>query len=56
VAHVFHRQSDLELNYAEGPAKAPGDSMSMKQHPLPDQIAADRYPLADDSLSVVWFR
>jgi hypothetical protein len=28
---------------AQGPAKATGDSGSMEQHPLPDQIAADRY-------------
>ena len=28
---------------AEGPAKATGDSGSMEQHPLPDQIEADRY-------------
>ena len=28
---------------AEGPSKASGDSGSMEQHPLPDQIAADRY-------------
>ena len=28
---------------AAGPAKASGDSGSMEQHPLPDQIAADKY-------------
>ena len=28
---------------AQEPAKASGDSGSMEQHPLPDQIAADRY-------------
>jgi hypothetical protein len=28
---------------AERPAEAHGDSGGMKQHPLPDQIAADRY-------------
>lgn len=28
---------------AAGPKKAAGDSGSMEQHPLPDQIAADRY-------------
>lgn len=28
---------------ATGPAKASGDSGSVEQHPLPDQIAADRY-------------
>ncbi|MCG3178321.1 MAG: hypothetical protein BIFFINMI_00647 [Phycisphaerae bacterium] len=28
---------------ASGPAKASGDSGSMEQHKLPDQIAADKY-------------
>ena len=28
---------------AEGPAKASGDSGSVEQHPLPDQIAADKH-------------
>lgn len=28
---------------ADGPAKVSGDSGSMEQHKLPDQIAADRY-------------
>ena len=28
---------------AEGPAKATGDSGSIEQHKLPDQISADRY-------------
>jgi hypothetical protein len=28
---------------AQGPAKASGDSGSMEQHKLPDQIAADKY-------------
>jgi len=28
---------------AQGPAKAAGDSGSMEQHKLSDQIAADRY-------------
>jgi hypothetical protein len=28
---------------AQGPAKASGDSGSMEQHSLPDQIEADRY-------------
>lgn len=28
---------------AQGPKKAQGDSGSVEQHPLPDQIAADRY-------------
>jgi len=37
---------DLETTIrdnAQGPAKASGDAYSMEQHPLPDQIAADRY-------------
>lgn len=28
---------------ASGPARAQGDSGSVQQHPLPDQIEADRY-------------
>jgi hypothetical protein len=28
---------------ASGPKSASGDAGSMEQHPLPDQIAADRY-------------
>jgi hypothetical protein len=28
---------------AQGPAKAVGDAGSVEQHPLPDQIEADRY-------------
>jgi len=28
---------------AQAPAKASGDQGSVEQHPLPDQIAADRY-------------
>lgn len=28
---------------AQGPAEAHGDSSGMKQHPIPDQIEADRY-------------
>ena len=38
--------SDLEdtiRENAEGPAEAHGDSGGMKQHSLPDQIAADKY-------------
>ena len=34
---------------AEGPAKASGDSGSMEQHKLPDQIAADRYLCTKDA-------
>jgi hypothetical protein len=32
----------IEQN-AKGPAKAAGDAGSVEQHPLPDQIEADRY-------------
>lgn len=35
--------SDSIKDNAQGPAKASGDSGSVEQHPLPDQIAADRY-------------
>lgn len=28
---------------AQGPAEARGDAVSMRQHGLPDQIAADKY-------------
>jgi hypothetical protein len=31
------------LENAQNPAKASGDSCSMEQHSLPDQIAANRY-------------
>jgi hypothetical protein len=34
---------DAIRSNAEGPLKAAGDSGSMEQHPLPEQIAADRY-------------
>jgi hypothetical protein len=33
---------DIETN-ANSPAKVQGDSGSVEQHPLTDQIAADRY-------------
>ena len=35
--------TDTIRENAQGPAKASGDSGSMEQHSLPDQIAADRY-------------
>jgi hypothetical protein len=35
--------SDKIAENAAAPAKATGDSGSLEQHPLPDQIAADRY-------------
>lgn len=31
------------IDNAAGPKRAKGDSAEMEQHPLPDQIAADRY-------------
>jgi len=34
---------DVIRKNAQGPAKAAGDSGSMEQHKLPDQIAADKY-------------
>ncbi len=34
---------------AQGPAKASGDAGSVEQHPLPDQIAADRYLAAKEA-------
>ena len=44
--------ADLEQSIqdnAAGPAKASGDSGSMEQHKLADQIAADRYLCAKDA-------
>jgi hypothetical protein len=34
--------TNIEQN-AQGPKRASGDQGSMEQHPLPDQIEADRY-------------
>lgn len=34
---------DAIANNATGPMKITGDEGSVQQHPLPDQIAADRY-------------
>ena len=36
---------------AQGPAEARGDEGSMRQHPLPDQIAADKHIAAKSALS-----
>jgi hypothetical protein len=38
----------IEQN-AKGPAKASGDAGSVEQHPLPDQIEADRYLASKDA-------
>jgi hypothetical protein len=35
--------SDTIKQAAQSPAKATGDSGSVEQHPLQDQIAADKY-------------
>ena len=35
--------ADAIRENAQGPAEAHGDSGGMKQHSLPDQIAADKY-------------
>jgi len=35
--------TDTIRENAQGPAEVTGDSGSMKQHPLKDQIEADRY-------------
>ncbi len=35
-------EDDIRKN-AEGPAKASSDAGSVEQHPLPDQIAADKH-------------
>ena len=34
---------DTIAENAKGPAKVAGDAGSVEQHPLPDQIEADRY-------------
>jgi hypothetical protein len=40
---------DKILENAQGPAKAAGDAGSVEQHPLPDQIEADRYLCAKEA-------
>ena len=35
--------TDIIKRNAEGPAEAHGDAGGMKQHSLPDQIAADKH-------------
>ncbi len=41
-------EDDIRRN-AQGPAKASGDAGSVEQHPLPDQIEADRYLASKDA-------
>ena len=43
-------KTDIATN-AQGPAEARGDSGSMRQHSLRDQIAADRYLASKDALA-----
>ncbi|OQB77232.1 MAG: hypothetical protein BWX88_05287 [Planctomycetes bacterium ADurb.Bin126] len=43
--------TDTIKQNAEGPAEAHGDAGSMKQHPLADQIAADKYLANKSALS-----
>jgi hypothetical protein len=40
---VADELDDAIRTSAEGPEEAMVDGVRMKQHPLPDQIAADRY-------------
>jgi len=35
---------------AEGPAEAKGDSVSMRQHDLKDQVEADRYLASKEAM------
>jgi hypothetical protein len=41
--YVAENLEDTIRENAAGPKRAKGDSAEMEQHPLPDQIAADRY-------------
>lgn len=41
--------SDAIEQNALGPKKATGDTGSMEQHPIPDQIAADKYVKSKDA-------
>lgn len=42
--------SDNLADNAAAPKKSQGDSGSMEQHPLPDQIEADRYLKSQNAL------
>ena len=42
---------DVIKQNAEGPHSASGDSGSMQQHPLPDQIAADKYLASKNAMA-----
>lgn len=43
--------TDIIKRNAEGPAEAHGDAGGMKQHSLPDQIAADKHLANKNALS-----
>jgi hypothetical protein len=43
--------ADAIRENAEGPAKAAGDTGSVEQHSLPDQIAADKHLGAKDAVT-----
>jgi hypothetical protein len=43
--------ADAIRTNAEGPAEAHGDAGGMKQHSLPDQIAADKYLASKNALA-----
>lgn len=40
---------DAIKDSAQGPKQASADGVSTEQHPLPDQIAADKYLAAKDA-------
>lgn len=50
-------ENDISTSATE-PRKASGDSGSMEQHSLPDQIAADRYLKSTEAAKnrKAWFR
>jgi hypothetical protein len=48
---MAEEMTDIIKRNAEGPAEAHGDAGGMKQHSLPDQIAADKYLANKNSLS-----
>jgi hypothetical protein len=42
---------DAILENAQGPKKVQGDAGSFENHPIPDQIAADKYLAAKDAVA-----
>jgi hypothetical protein len=43
--------ADTIRDSATGPAEAHGDAGGVKQHPLPDQIAADKYLASKNAMA-----